>query len=528
MNKLRRFAGLVLIPSAITYLVVAGLLIADYGQTWDDQENFGIGHKFVGFYATGELRFASDEPVLLPGHPPVYNTPFVREEPFRQWPFANEISALCCNLLFSGRGWPDAVAAHHFAAPLFVAFLLVGMGCFVARHFNRFTALLAVALLLSYPRFWGHALSNIKDIPQLVLFSLSLLGFGHWFLDGCSKRIWFWLSFVVFGLALATKADALLIPGLVLLWQLPRWRRVFERAALRVHLRRWGQLGMGLLVSALVFAACCPPMWLPGRWLYLEYMVQYLRQIAVDDSVGWNLYAPSTILYVTPVATLAVFVLGCVWSLRRVHKTLDPRSLLVIWALVPVLRHCLPGSNHYDGLRHFIVFLVPACILAADVIRAATAWMWARFRIPLAASRSCLCLLLLVPHGWGILETHPYQTTYYNAWVGGLGGAQARKLPEACDYWCTSYRDAGRWLDRNAQLRSAVASWPNETLIFSCLRRDDLGRWDPRLEQPPPRSYLVLVPRFSSAYETQLRSTLTLVHRVERQGGEIYSIYFQP
>jgi hypothetical protein len=59
-------------------------------------------------------------------------------------------------------------------------------------------------------------------------------------------------------------------------------------------------------------------------------------------------------------------------------------------------------------------------------------------------------VVLLVPGGWQVLKTHPFQIAYWNVLAGGYSGARAANLPQAGDYWGMSYRLGLRWLNDNA------------------------------------------------------------------------------
>ena len=48
------------------------------------------------------------------------------------------------------------------------------------------------------------------------------------------------------------------------------------------------------------------------------------------------------------------------------------------------------------------------------------------------------------------MRLHPYQVAYYNAIVGGAGGASERYEG---DYWLSSYTEAVRWIQREVEAR---------------------------------------------------------------------------
>jgi len=60
------------------------------------------------------------------------------------------------------------------------------------------------------------------------------------------------------------------------------------------------------------------------------------------------------------------------------------------------------------------------------------------------------CLAALVLPVKDLAGLHPYQTTYFNALVGGVAGADGRYDTE---YWLTSYREAIEWVNAHAAPR---------------------------------------------------------------------------
>lgn len=515
------------------YLIASALLISDFGITWDEPENFAIGHKYLHFYRTGHLDFADRQPSIpLPGF---YEHPTVRTAPEKIWPFANVVSAAACDLLHGWLGLVDPISAHHLPIPLFLALLAVVLYRFVRRHFGPGTAVLSVLLLLTFPRLFGHGMNNVKDVPELALFGITLMWFADWVLTG--KRRLLAAAAITFGLALATKPDAVLIPLIVLLWSGPGIVRELRQR--RFHKETVGWLAAASLLALVVMLACYPPVLqslAAGRngLSFLIDQARYALAKASDPSTGWNLYAPRQLLYTTPPLVLLSLLMGLAWTLSQWRRR--PHLLVLLWLFVPILRHTLPGVRHYDALRHLLSVLLPvAVITAAGVVYAASRL---QARLPGRAARVAplaLSAVVTLPQLIWLAALHPFQTTYYNVVVGGLKGAQRRRLPEACDYWLNSFRAAGRWLDAHAEAGAAYHGFPRNRLLRYSVRRADLKQVPPRgrnqLPRPfPDNLYVVRVPRsWPGRAELDRRvATWPVVFRLTRQGGEIVTIVHNP
>ena len=99
--------------------------------------------------------------------------------------------------------------------------------------------------------------------------------------------------------------------------------------------------------------------------------------------------------------------------------------LLGFWKNGVVLTF-LPKAQHFDQASQLVrARLQPMCFAA--------------FAAPALATR------------------HPYQSTYFNATVGGVAGAQDRY---ETDYWIASYTEAMDWVAKTRATRSGrLAAW---------------------------------------------------------------------
>jgi hypothetical protein len=95
----------------------------------------------------------------------------------------------------------------------------------------------------------------------------------------------------------------------------------------------------------------------------------------------------------------------------------------------------------FDGMRHFI-FLLPLIAVAAALIgeQALSGLIRLRYRWPIYGGLAAYG----IAHVSVMVMLHPNQYVYYNAFVGGVEGAQRNfKL----DYWANSYAEAVQGLE---------------------------------------------------------------------------------
>ena len=150
---------------------------------------------------------------------------------------------------------------------------------------------------------------------------------------------------------------------------------------------------------------------------------------------------------------------------------------MVIARGLPLVRAAAPGSNFYDANRHFLEYVPPLCVLAGIGAAEIAAWLpavlarltrrfpaLARLRDRMPAGLAVVAGLVLL---WPIAAYGPYETTYFNALIGGLGGAQRQALfylpaynsltnganGTEGDYWWSATRPASRPRTRSIRAR---------------------------------------------------------------------------
>jgi len=164
-------------------------------------------------------------------------------------------------------------------------------------------------------------------------------------------------------------------------------------------------------------------------------------------------YLPTYILLALPelilVLLAAAAVLGAVELARRGaawrREELLGYLLLGFAIVFPVAYAILIKAVLFDGMRHFI-FVLPLIAVAAALAmeKALGAVAALPYRQPVYAALG----VYAVAHVTTMVLLHPDQYVYYNAFVGGVDGAQRRfKI----DYWANSYAEAVRGLEAYLQ-----------------------------------------------------------------------------
>ena len=450
-RQLRRLVPVTLIVALLAWCVPA---LDQYNVTWDEAlGDLFFGQRYLSYFTSLDpvyLDFRAD-PYPDDQVPDLRLSPF-RSRPWEHYPVASTLAAACSTVVSSWLGLLDPFDGYHAANLLLAAILLWVFYRFLEQRFGALAAVAAVGLLYSSPRIYCHMMANIKDFPLMVFYTLAVLTFARAWDRGSTRGLL--AAGALWGLALGTKANALFLPAiplaLAVLGGLPEaWRG--RRARLTWTMAGAGALGMVVMV------AVWPYLWADP----LGRLAENLRfVIQRQDTTRPESFAPviHAIWLTTPPAFLALFAVGLVPCLKSAWRRRRDALLPLIWIAAVLGRYLVPQAVNYDGVRHFLE-LFPAMAMVAGL---GVAWLaklvsGALPRFHPRSVRAALLVLALVPGSWAVLRTHPFQLAYWNAFAGGYPGARARDLPQAGDYWGTSYRLGLDWLNENAPRDALVA-----------------------------------------------------------------------
>jgi hypothetical protein len=509
------------------FLIVSCFVVRDYGMNIDSQKNFREGEMNLDYLLTGQV----DQTVLkYQMHGAII---------FMAADLTKRIFADALHLY-------DPIAARHILLPFITAIFLMCLFSFVKRHWGGFHGAATIFVLLTFPSFWGDTFNNIKDVPLLIFFSLSIMSFVDWRLSGSTKYLY--RFFIFLGVASSIKTYAIFALLIIFVWAFlkPKDGNLPVAFPPRRILMRHAAAGF-LIMAAIGLAFYAPAFWgISDKWLFLTFWQESIRRITWGRSNPFSLFPFFQVLFRTPLMILVCAGMGVFWAFREGRKS-QLHSLLLFWTFIPLIIPCFPHTIVYhNGLRHFLVFLVPYSILAVVGMARCAGFLAEKMRFArksMALGIACLAIGLSI---WGVAATHPYQTTFFNALVGGLKGAQEKGLADSWDYWLNSYMEAGKWISlHGAANANAVGVYYSGTgsAFNADLVREGIDRGDIKtthLQSIPVRqdrimvpenTYMILVP---FDYLRPARAVLEesqefqKVHTITRQGGEIYTIYYKP
>jgi 4-amino-4-deoxy-L-arabinose transferase-like glycosyltransferase len=403
------------------------------GLTVDEPFNVAQGVGLVDRLFAGDLPGFRQVDARLPDHPPLG----------RVWiGLCHEIAWILYPPI--DRTVPYSVTCARTAPALAFAALIVLVGVCAGRWYGRWGGAAAALALVLMPRVFGHAhLAALETLVNLTCTAAVLYLAEKWGAPanspgGAAAQVPGPLSWnhalitaaiggALFGLALLTKVQAILLPVPVAVWALLRMRgRAVPALAL------WGLTGVA------VFFGLWPHLWSAPVDHFFEYLgrttnrpviqVWYFGQVIPDREVPWH-YPWIIFLATVPLGLHALGFAGLFGPEKRAWNA--PRELLVLaCGVFPLVVFSIPGVAVYDGERLFSnVFPLWAVFIGrgAEFARLRLSLRWSPRAVGLALA------LVFAAQGYGLVALAPCWLSYYNLAIGGLPGAA--KLGLEISYW---------------------------------------------------------------------------------------------
>jgi hypothetical protein len=446
-----RLAGATLVVAAVLVLAT----FANYGVTWDEDLHNWYGVLTLNYYLSGltdqrALHFAD-----------LFN-----------YGAAFDTAAAALNRF----SWLGVYETRHLLNGLVGVLGLAGCWKLGRALGGARAGLLALVFLLLTPNYYGQMFNNPKDIPFAVggvwasYYIVCLLPL----LPRPPSRLVVKLGLTI-GLALGVRVGGLLFLcylGLFLLLSAV-WQGIAARRLSVAVANGWTSLWRVLLPSAaiadIVMLAFWPwgqqdPIGNPFRALAFFSHQQFPFYTLFDGGffpafdLPWA-YLPTYVALALPelvlVLLLAAGVLAVIGLVRQglmrqglMRQDIGQRReavlglvLLGFTIVFPIAYAIAIKAVLFDGMRHFIFVLPPIAVAAALSADRGLTWLAGfRYRRPVYAALA----LYGVAHVAVMVMLHPDQYIYYNAFVGGVDGAQRKfKL----DYWANSYAEAVHGLE---------------------------------------------------------------------------------
>jgi hypothetical protein len=483
----------------LSTVLLVGLTLKDYGVAWDEPPYLYASHlhlKWIidlgGNIAAGDIRQSlADQNIKAAWHWNPYNVPHP--------PFSRVISGIA-KLVFD----PvlDKFSAYRMGPVFFFALLVTVMYLWMKELFGRATGLFSALALILTPNLFGYAHIAVTDLPLAAMWFLT----AYCFWKGLYHWKWTVVLGVVWGLALATKFPAVLIPLPLILW------------AHAFHRDKYANNIFALLFLAPLFMVAAQPyLWHQTGLRLLEFVYQgisrayrpdsnfgiyFFHQLYSTDQLPWY-YSFFIVGVTTPEPIVILALVGALAALWLPEQ----RSLILLFfvnAAFILLMGLMPGAVLHDGVRQMLSALpFLAALAGAGFFGLVTGILKlgertdglrnvARFKTTVTA---VLFLLLCSIPAFDLVANHPFQLSFYNRFVGGIRGAYVRGLEVT--YFMEALNPKflqllNEKIPENATITASVANF-----MLSFYQKEGRLRKDIKITESRPFDFYLLLNRKS-------------------------------
>lgn len=392
-------------------------------------------------------------------------------------------------------------AAFRFPGMLTASLLLWVIYLFGTHAFSRSVGLFSALAFALMPRVFYHSHLNCFDVP--IVFFLTLSTYLYW--KSLSNPWWSIGLGIAYGLSLATKHNAWILPGVLLIHWL--WVQVENRKG--ASTRRfvpWWLLSM-VSLGVPLFVLSWPWLWHDGFSRFAWYANFHTNHVHYPMAFLGHTYSqpPFPIsfpwvmtLFTVPACVLVLALLAAghrsrAWLPAFLHRRIlpgswqgpraDPRLTDVLWLgslLAPLLVISLPSSPIFGGTKHWMPAYPFLALFAGLGFSSLSARAEERLKAwPIGGARGlgpilrCVLGSLLLAPGW--IETshsHPFGLSHYGAAAGHVAGAADLGMNR--QFWGFTQGALAEWFAE--ALPDGGTVWPCDTTHFAwqMMQRDGM------------------------------------------------------
>jgi hypothetical protein len=504
--------------------LLTGATLKDYGIAWDEPPYFHAADLHItwildwGTNIIEEGNFQkslSDENIKAAWRWNPYHVPHP--------PFSRIVSGVT---KYVSSEWLDKTSSYRIAPAIFFAMLVTVMFLWMRALFGVATGLFSAFALVAIPNIFGFAHIAVTDLPLASIWFLT--AFCFW--KGLKDWKWSLACGLVWGLGLATKFPAILIPIPLILWA-----HLFHRN------RYVNNVFSMLFLGPLIMVAIQPYLWHQSGLRVLEFLyeglsrgyradanfpIYFFDQLYFTHQLPW--YYPFFLVSVTtpePLVLLAaISLLSLIW-IRRGTSTV---ALFTLNAFFILGLGLLPGAVLHDGVRQMLPALPFLAASAGGGFHMVGEWLFSlvckSIRLQPVVNLhgkfiGVLGVLILFSPVLDLYLSHPFQLSFYNRFVGGVRGAYHRGLEVtySMEAFTPKFVDAiNTTLPRNSIINASFANF-----MFSYYQREGRLRADITISDAESADYYILLNRRSAlgSRERLLMNGRTPIYLAEQIAG---------
>jgi 4-amino-4-deoxy-L-arabinose transferase-like glycosyltransferase len=420
-----------------------------------------------GFYVIAAERYAGwfEKLVDDPGEA------FTQKSVDKHWAYNNEHPALMKTVFAFGylldkKGWPalreaaglepeplfsQPSMAYRFGGMLSAALLLWLIYIFGARAADRRLGMFAAIAFATLPRVFYHAHLDCFDVPIVLMITWTVYAYHR----ALTSRPWALVVGVAYGAALATKHNAWILPGILVI----HWAWVASEEMLR---RKRGDRARIVVTPYWLIAMCTiGPLlfWASWPWIWFDtfdrldaYAAFHLHHVYYNMAYfGVNYFRPPfpigypfvMTLFTVPLTIVALAIAGIGLRTRALLPTAlaqrfmprgelraDARATDVLWLgcmLAPMIVIALPSTPIFGGTKHWFTAYPFMCLFAGyaalHVVVSTESRLLGRGIVDAGAASVVAMAILLAPSFAETAHSHRFGLSHYTLAAGGVPGA---------------------------------------------------------------------------------------------------------
>ena len=480
-------------------LLLTCATLEDYGIAWDEPPYFHAADLHMAWiidFGTnidkGNIKQSlSDENIKAAWRWNPYHVPHP--------PFSRIVSGVTKTVV---SGWLDKVTGYRLAPALFFAVLITVMFLWMRQLFGVATGLFSAVALVTIPNIFGFAHIAVTDLPLACMWFLT--AFCFW--KGLQDWRWSVACGLVWGLGLATKFPAVLIPIPLILWAHVFYRNRYANNVLAM-----------LFLGPFIMIAMQPYLWHQSGLRILEFLyeglsrgyradanfpIYFFDQVYFTHQLPW--YYPFFLVGVTTPEPIIFLTAISLVSLLWVRKDTSAVVLFAFNALFILGLGLLPGAVLHDGVRQMLPALPFLAAASGGGFFVLGKWLFSlvcrsnRLHSIAELQRKLLGvvgLLILFPPLLDLYLSHPFQLSFYNRFVGGVRGAYERglEITYSMEAFTPEFVDAiNTKLPQNSVVNASFANF-----MFNFYQKEGRLRSDIKISDAETFDYYILLNRRS-------------------------------
>ena len=345
---------------------------------------------------------------------------------------------------------------RHFFGGLVGATGVLAVGLLGLRWGGGLCGLMAILMMFFTPRFFGHSMNNLKDVPFAVGYVLGLFYTIRIFDHFPVVRLRHLIGLVLgIALALGTRSGGLILYPMLFMYAGLYYigqcgiRDFYRFGKHRQLVGNILQLLVVVIVASYILAILLWPFALANPLNNVVYSLTKftnynvgLRTIFDGEQMMSNMlpwqYAPKYLCIGMPIVVLIGFFAYFLYAAVRKKEFSLISFFLFFAAVFPVFWVIYCHSNLYGGIRHLLFVMPPMVVLSARFWSGMTAWLKGGGKVVAGVAFVALLALPSVH----MVKNHPNEYVYFNEFKGGLAGAYG---DYETDYYFNSLKESADW-----------------------------------------------------------------------------------